>query len=96
MPIEFSASEPAGRQRLPGCKRDDAWILTFPRESLIGAVGLLSENQPFIKPANFWFDKENRRIVFHLNTVGRTRSNLEKQPLICFVTSGYKKLLTSH
>lgn len=96
MPIEDSASEPTGNQRLPDCKRDDAWIKSFLSESLIGHVGHLSENQPFVTPTNFWFDEENHRIVFHSNIVGRTRFNLEKQPHVCFVTSEYGKWLPSN
>jgi nitroimidazol reductase NimA-like FMN-containing flavoprotein (pyridoxamine 5'-phosphate oxidase superfamily) len=96
MPIDYSASGPTGHQRLPDYKRDDAWIKSFLRESLIGYVGHLSENQPFITPTNFWFDEENSRIVFHSNIIGRTRSNLEKQSLVCFVTSEYGKFLPSN
>lgn len=96
MPIDYSNLEPTGHQRLPDYKRDDAWIKSFLRESLIGHVGHSSENQPFVTPANFWFDEENHRIVFHTNIIGRTRSNLEKQPLVCFVTSEYGKLLPSN
>lgn len=96
MPNEYSASDPTGHQRLPDCKREDAWISNFLRESLIGHVGHVSENQPFITPTNFWFDEENHRIVFHSNIAGRTRSNLEKQPRVCFVTSEYGKLLPSN
>lgn len=96
MPIEYSANEPTGHQRLSDYKRDDVWIKSFLHGSLIGHVGHLSENQPFITPTTFWFDEENHRIVFHSNIIGRTRSNLEKQPHICFVTSEIGKLLPSN
>jgi uncharacterized protein len=96
MPIDYSTVRPAGHQRLPEHKRDDVWIKSFLRRSIIGHVGHLSGDQPFITPTNFWFDEENHRIIFHSNITGRTRSNLEKRPLVCFETSEYGRLLPSN
>lgn len=95
-PMDYSTFEPTGHQRLPDYKRDDDWIKSFLRRSMIGQVGHLSGNQPFITPTNFWFDEANHRILFHSNISGRTRSNLEKQPLVCFATSEYGRLLPSN
>jgi uncharacterized protein len=96
MPIDYSSIEPTGQQRLPEYKRNDAWIKSFLRKSLIGHVGHVSGDQPFITPSNFWFDEANHQIIFHSNVAGRTRSNLEKRPLVCFATSEYGKLLPSN
>jgi hypothetical protein len=96
MPIDYSNLKATGHQRLPEYKRDDTWIKSFLHRSMIGHVGHMSGNQPFITPLNFWFDDENHRVIFHSNISGRIRSNLENHPLICFETSEYGRFLPSN
>lgn len=96
MPINYNFLAPTERQRLPEYKRDDAWIRSFLHSSAIGHIAHKSGDQPFVTPTNFWYDETNHRIIFHSNVTGRTRSNLEKEPLVCFETSEYGRLLASN
>lgn len=96
MPIDYSTLEPTGHQRLPEYKRDNNWIKAFLQRSLIGHVAHTSGSQPFITPTNFWFDEANHRIIFHSNIAGRTRTNLESEPLVCFETSEFGRMLPSN
>ena len=96
MPIDYSSKEPTEHQRLPEYKRDDDWIKSFLHRGLIGHVAHTSGTQPFVTPTNYWFDEDKHRIIFHSNISGRTRSNLENQPLVCFETSEFGRLLPSN
>lgn len=96
MPIDYRALPPTDRQRLPEYKREDSWVKSFLQHSLIGHVAHKNGEQPFITPTNFWYDEEEHRIIFHSNITGRTRSNLESEPLVCFETSEYGLLLPSN
>ena len=96
MPIDYRDLSPTERQRLPEYIRDDQWIKSFMHRSLIGHVAHKNGNQPFITPTNFWYDEMKHRIIFHSNITGRTRSNIEKEPPVCFETSEYGRLLPSN
>jgi hypothetical protein len=96
MPFDYSSKEPTEHQRLPEYKRDDTWIKSFLHQGKIGHVAHISGTQPFVTPTTFWFDENNHRIIFHSNITGRTRSNLENQPLVCFETSEFGRLLPSN
>jgi len=96
MPIDYQPLSPTDRQRKPERKRDDPWIQAFLHRSLIGHVGHISGGQPFVTPTNFWYDEANHRIIFHSNVTGRTQSNLEHQPQVCFETSEYGRFLPSN
>ena len=96
MPINYTTLAPTERQRLPEYQRDDAWVRSFLRHSAIGHVAHKNGDQPFVTPTNFWYDEANHRIIFHSNITGRTRSNLDKEPLVCFETSEYGRLLPSN
>ena len=96
MPFDYNSLEPTEHQRLPEYKRDDAWIRTFLNRGIIGHVAHVNGSQPFITPTNFWYDESKHRIIFHSNHSGRTRSNLENEPLVCFETSEYGRFLPSN
>lgn len=84
------------KQRLPEYTRDDTWVAAFLHRVEIGHVAHAVDGQPFVTPTNFWFDEDNRRIVFHSNIVGRMRSNLEANPLVCFECMEYGRFLPAN
>jgi uncharacterized protein len=96
MPIDYKSLGPAERQRLPEYKRDEIWIKDFLHRSAIGHIAHLNGIQPFNTPSNFWYDESRNRIIFHSNIAGRLRSNIESNPLVCFETSEYGRLLPSN
>lgn len=96
MPRDYTNAHPTAYQRLPEYKRDDDWIRAFLRTAKVGHIASSRDDQPFITPSLFWFDEENRQIIFHSNVAGRIRSNLESNPKVCFEASEMGKLLPSN
>jgi nitroimidazol reductase NimA-like FMN-containing flavoprotein (pyridoxamine 5'-phosphate oxidase superfamily)/uncharacterized glyoxalase superfamily protein PhnB len=87
---------PASKQRLPEYQQDDAWIVDFLKTSKIGHIATRWEEQPFITPSTFWYDEGQHQIIFHSNSVGRIRTNVERHPEVCFETSHYGRFLPSN
>ncbi|GAB4446952.1 MAG: 5-nitroimidazole antibiotic resistance protein NimA [Anaerolineales bacterium] len=96
MPRDYTKARPTAFQRLPKYKREDDWIRAFLRTAQVGHIASSRDGQPFITPSIFWFDEENRRIIFHSNVSGRIRSNLESNPKVCFEASEMGRLLPSN
>jgi uncharacterized protein len=96
MPRDYTKERPTAYQRLPNYKRHDDWIRGFLRTAQVGHIASSLNGQPFLVPSIFWFDEENRQIVFHSNVTGRTRSNLESNPRVCFEASELGRLLPSN
>ena len=96
MPRDYSNQKPTSYQRLPEYSRDDEWIRTFLREAKVGHIDSSRDGQPFLNPTTFWFDEENRQIIFHSNIAGRIRSNIETNPRVCIEVSELGKLLPSN
>lgn len=96
MPRDYTKERPTAYQRLPEYKREDDWIRAFLRTAQVGHIASSLNGQPFLVPSIFWFDEENRQIVFHSNVTGRTRSNLESSPKVCFEASEMGRLLPSN
>jgi nitroimidazol reductase NimA-like FMN-containing flavoprotein (pyridoxamine 5'-phosphate oxidase superfamily) len=93
---DLTGRSPTAQQRLPEHTRDDQWTREFLRRAEIGYVGTRWEDQPFVTPTNFWFDEQNRRIIFHSNLSGRLRANLDRHPKVCFVASEVGRILPSN
>jgi len=96
MPRDYSNQNPTAFQRLPEYKRDDEWICAFLREARVAHIASAREERPFLTPSTFWFDEQNRRIIFHSNVAGRVRSNIENNPRVCIEVSELGKLLPSN
>lgn len=96
MPRDYTKERPTAYQRLPKYKRDDDWIRDFLRTAQVGHIASSLNGQPFLTPSLFWFDEENRQIVFHSNVTGRIRSNLESNLKVCFEASEMGRLLPSN
>jgi uncharacterized protein len=96
MPIQYNPQSPAAHQRLREYSRDDDWIRAFLHKATIAHIAHTDGNQPFVTPTNFWYDEENRRIIFHGNIAGRLHHNLMEQPKVCLEVSEYGRLLPSN
>lgn len=96
MPRNYADAHPTAHQRLPEYKRDDDWIRGFLRTAQVGHIASSLNGQLFLTPSLFWFDEENRQIIFHSNVTGRIRSNLESSPKVCFEASEMGRLLPSN
>jgi nitroimidazol reductase NimA-like FMN-containing flavoprotein (pyridoxamine 5'-phosphate oxidase superfamily) len=96
MPRDYSSQRPTAFQRRPHLTREDAWIKAFLKEAKVGHVATSINGQPFLTPTTFWFDEQNRQIVFHSNIAGRVRSNIETNPKVSLEASELGKLLPSN
>ncbi len=96
MPRNHIDKSPTAFQRLPEYKRDDDWIRAFLLAAKVGHIASSIDGQPFITPSIFWFDEEHHQIIFHSNVTGRTRSNLESNPKVCFEANEMGRLLPSN
>ena len=96
MPRDYTNHPPTAYQRLPESKRDDDWIRAFLRTAQVGHIASSLNGQLCLTPSLFWFDEENRQIIFHSNVTGRIRTNLESSPRVCFEASKMGRLLPSN
>jgi nitroimidazol reductase NimA-like FMN-containing flavoprotein (pyridoxamine 5'-phosphate oxidase superfamily) len=64
--------------------KDPGEIKVFLHRAQFGFIASSVDNQPFINSNLFWFDEENHRLYFHTAKEGRTRSNIEVNPRVCF------------
>ena len=73
--------------------KDQSEIKALLRDSQFGFIATVSESQPFIHANLFWYDEKNQRVYFHTALDGRTRSNIEINPQICFSVANMGRLL---
>ena len=50
----------------------------------VGFIATSQDDQPYLNSNLFWFDEAKKRIYFHTANTGRTRSNIEGNPNVCF------------
>ena len=96
MSRNYDNQSPTAFQRLPEYKREDDWIRAFLNEARVAHIATSRDGQPFLNPTTFWFDEENRRVIFHSNIAGRVRSNIEANPKVCLEASELGKMLPSN
>jgi nitroimidazol reductase NimA-like FMN-containing flavoprotein (pyridoxamine 5'-phosphate oxidase superfamily) len=51
------------------------------------------DGQPYIHNNLYWYDSDSNRIYFHTARTGRTRSNIETNPSVCFSIGEMGRLL---
>ncbi len=71
-------------RRLDRGVEDQAWISAFLKAKSVGILATSDENQPFINSNLFAYDEADHAIYIHTGRLGRTRSNIEKNPRVCF------------
>lgn len=92
----LTSQPPTANQRLPEHTRDEEWTRAFLRGAQAGRVASSWDNQPFVTPTSFWFDEANQRIIFHSNLAGSLRTNVERNPKVCFEASEMGCLLPAN
>lgn len=63
---------------------DQAWIVKFLQSKSVGILATSDDGQPFINSNLFAYDESAHAIFIHTGRLGRTRSNIEKNPQVCF------------
>jgi nitroimidazol reductase NimA-like FMN-containing flavoprotein (pyridoxamine 5'-phosphate oxidase superfamily) len=72
---------------------DDGWIRSFLHSSPVGVLATVAEGQPFINTNLFVYDEDSHAVFFHTARLGRTRSNIEDGPRVCYSVSEMGRIL---
>jgi nitroimidazol reductase NimA-like FMN-containing flavoprotein (pyridoxamine 5'-phosphate oxidase superfamily) len=71
-------------RRVDRAIEDDAEIVMLLQQAQVGFIATTWHDQPFLNSNLFWFDEPNDRIYFHTAHAGRTRTNIDANPKVCF------------
>jgi uncharacterized protein len=72
---------------------DEAWIAAMLASAQVGVVATAYEGQPFLNTNLFVHDAGAQAIYLHTARKGRTRTNIEQEPRICFTVGEMGRLL---
>jgi hypothetical protein len=72
---------------------DLADLRVLLEQAQFGTLASSLDGQPFQNISLFWFDSETRRIFIHTALQGRTRTNIEANPRVCFSVAEMGRLL---
>ena len=72
---------------------DEAWIEAMLARSAVGVLATALGDQPFVNTNLFVYDSQRRAMYFHTARRGRTRSNVEQNPRVCFTVFEMGRLL---
>jgi nitroimidazol reductase NimA-like FMN-containing flavoprotein (pyridoxamine 5'-phosphate oxidase superfamily) len=72
---------------------DEGAIEQMLADSAFGFIATAIDDQPYLIANLYWYQPRPRRLYFHTADEGRTRSNLLKNPKVCFALAEMGKLL---
>jgi uncharacterized protein len=72
---------------------DEEWIVGMLGSAQVGVLATVFEGQPFLNTNLFVYDREAHAIYLHTARKGRTRTNIELEPRVCFSVSEMGRLL---
>ncbi|TFH34696.1 MAG: pyridoxamine 5'-phosphate oxidase family protein [Anaerolineales bacterium] len=72
---------------------DEAEITKLMQRARVGFIATTVDNQPYLNSNLFWFDETHHRVYFHTASTGRTRTNIEANPKVCFGLAEMGELL---
>ena len=90
------STQPANLLRRKELACDDTWIQEFLTKTRFGYFATRWDEQPFLTPTNFWYDRELHSIFFHSNISGRLRANIERHPQAAFSASEAGRVLPAN
>ncbi len=73
--------------------KDEAQIKALLRSSPFGSLASTHADQPFLTPLIYVYIEEDHAVYFHGAPVGRTRSNIELNPNVCFNVTKFGRVL---
>ena len=82
-------------RRLDRAMLSDTHIEAFLESAPFGFLATSVEDQPYVNPKLFWYEKTTRRIYFHSAIIGRTRDAILHNPQICFSAAELGRMLPS-
>jgi hypothetical protein len=72
---------------------DPGWIRDFLRRAPVGTLATVSAGQPFLNSNLFVYVESAHAVYLHTARTGRTRSNVEADPRVCFTAFEMGRLL---
>jgi nitroimidazol reductase NimA-like FMN-containing flavoprotein (pyridoxamine 5'-phosphate oxidase superfamily) len=72
---------------------DNTWIQAKLHAAAVGTLATAVDNQPFLNSNLFVYDEVAHAIYIHTAATGRTRSNVEHNPNVCFTIFDMGRLL---
>lgn len=72
---------------------DETWIRDLLRRAPTGYLATVLAGQPFLNSNLFVYDSNAHTLFLHTARKGRTRSNIEREPRVCFTVSEMGRLL---
>lgn len=89
-PNEHPIHQPRRRDRAVD---DETWIREYLQRASWGVLATAFDGQPFLNSNLFVFDPSMHAIYLHTARLGRTRSNIESSPQVCFSVGEMGRLL---
>jgi len=93
--IALMSDERTRLRRRDRAMPSDHEIVALLHRAQVGFIATSVSDQPYIHPNLFWFDEANRRLYFHTANEGRTLSNVERNPQVCFSVAEMGRLLAA-
>ncbi|NOX62751.1 MAG: pyridoxamine 5'-phosphate oxidase family protein [Chloroflexi bacterium] len=72
---------------------DETWIENLLTRAAVGVLATALDDQPFLNTNLFVYHPQRRAIYFHTAKRGRTRTNIEQNPRVCFTVFEMGRLL---
>jgi nitroimidazol reductase NimA-like FMN-containing flavoprotein (pyridoxamine 5'-phosphate oxidase superfamily) len=82
-------------RRLDRAMPNEVQIEAFLTRAPFGFLAMSVEDQPYVAPKLFWYDKNTRRIYLHSANEGRTRDSILRNSQVCFTAAELGRLLPS-
>jgi nitroimidazol reductase NimA-like FMN-containing flavoprotein (pyridoxamine 5'-phosphate oxidase superfamily) len=89
-PNEHPIHQPRRRDR---AVEEEAWIRAYLQRAAWGVLATVYDGQPFLNSNLFVYDPAQHVIYLHTARLGRTRSNIETSPQVCFTVGEMGRLL---
>lgn len=93
MPRDYSQMPRTHVRRSDRAVDDETWIRAFLHRAAVGTLATSVDGQPFINSNLYVYDEERHCIYTHTAHIGRTRSNIEANPRVCFSIMSMGRLL---
>ena len=88
-----NAERPLNKIRRSDRAQDDAWILAFLMDGVVGTMATSLDGQPFLVTRNYAYDPNCHAVYMHGAKRGRTYSNVQANNRVCFSVSKMGRLL---
>ncbi len=93
MPRDYASQDLTAVRRADREVSDEEWIKAFLHRAPIATLATDYEGQPFVNSNLYVYDEAKHCLYMHTARLGRTRSNIEANPRVCFTVMNMGRLL---